>query len=263
MKKSVFYILAVVLACSLVGLAPGTDSPAKDSPAMEVFFSPHGGCQDAIVKELSTAKDSVHVQAYSFTNAAIAKALLEANKRRVKVEVVIDQGRITEGYSEATFLFNQGIPVFGDGKHAIAHNKVMVIDGKTVITGSFNFTKAAEESNAENLLIIRSPDLAAKYEKNYQDHLAHSVKYAGKEASSATPAEAAPPATSAAQAIPVSSATSAPQAAPAPDPTVYVTNSGKKYHSAGCRYLAKSAIPMKLSEAKKQYAPCSVCSPPQ
>jgi phosphatidylserine/phosphatidylglycerophosphate/cardiolipin synthase-like enzyme len=73
------------------------------------------------------------------------------------------------------------IPVFADGKHAIAHNKVMVIDGQTVITGSFNFTRAAEESNAKNLLVIRSPDLAAKYEKNYQEHLAHSEKYERKE----------------------------------------------------------------------------------
>jgi phosphatidylserine/phosphatidylglycerophosphate/cardiolipin synthase-like enzyme len=60
---------------------------------------------------------------------------------------------------------------------AIAHNKVMVIDSRIVITGSFNFTKAAEESNAENLLIIEDVDLAAKYAKNWQEHLDHSVLY--------------------------------------------------------------------------------------
>ncbi len=56
----------------------------------------------------------------------------------------------------------------------------MVIDGRIVITGSFNFTKAAEESNAENLLVIQDADLAAKYAKNWQEHLEHSVPYERK-----------------------------------------------------------------------------------
>jgi phosphatidylserine/phosphatidylglycerophosphate/cardiolipin synthase-like enzyme len=64
--------------------------------------------------------------------------------------------------------------------HAIVHNKVMVIDGETVITGSFNFTKAAEESNAENLLIIRDRKLASLYMKNWQEHVKHSEVYAGR-----------------------------------------------------------------------------------
>ena len=56
----------------------------------------------------------------------------------------------------------------------------MVIDGRTVITGSFNFTKAAEEKNAEDLLVIDDPELAAKYTVNWKAHLGHSVPYAGK-----------------------------------------------------------------------------------
>jgi phosphatidylserine/phosphatidylglycerophosphate/cardiolipin synthase-like enzyme len=65
-------------------------------------------------------------------------------------------------------------------QHAIAHNKVMIIDGETVITGSFNFTKAAEESNAENLLVIRDKKLAERYIKNWQEHERHSEVYIGK-----------------------------------------------------------------------------------
>src|ERR1039458_7346670 len=84
-----------------------------------------------------------------------AKALVEAHRRGVKVEVVLDRSQRTEKYSSATFVRNEGIPCFIDAQHAIAHNKVMVIDGLTVITGSFNFTKAAEANNAENLLVIQ------------------------------------------------------------------------------------------------------------
>lgn len=83
----------------------------------------------------------------------------------------------TQKYSSATFLNNVGIPVKIDAAHAIAHNKVMVVDGETVITGSFNFTKAAEEKNAENLLVIRDRKLAELYPRNWQEHERHSDAY--------------------------------------------------------------------------------------
>jgi phosphatidylserine/phosphatidylglycerophosphate/cardiolipin synthase-like enzyme len=86
----------------------------------------------------------------------------------------------TEKYSSADFLANQGVPTMIDAQHAISHNKVMIIDGETVLTGSFNFTKAAQEKNAENLLIIRDPALAAQYTQNWQAHAQHSQPYVGR-----------------------------------------------------------------------------------
>jgi len=154
---------------------------AQSLPPIEVHFSPNGGCTEAVVKELAAAKATVLVQAYSFTSARIAKALVDAHKRGVKVEVILDKSQKGEKYTSADFVHNAGIPIKIDAKHAIAHNKVMVIDGQTVITGSFNFTKAAEDANAENLLVIRSPDLAAKYTANWNAHAEHSNPYAGKE----------------------------------------------------------------------------------
>jgi phosphatidylserine/phosphatidylglycerophosphate/cardiolipin synthase-like enzyme len=91
---------------------------------------------------------------------------VNAHKRRVKVEVIWDKSQKTKKYPSATFLLNAGIPVKIDAQYAIAHNKVIIIDGETVITGSFNFTKAAEENNAENLLIIYDRELAGRYTKN-------------------------------------------------------------------------------------------------
>jgi len=106
--------------------------------------------------------------------------LLNAHKRGVKVEVILDKSQRTDKYSSISFFFNSGIPVKIDTQHAIAHNKVMVIDGETVITGSFNFTKAAEENNAENLLIIHDKKLAERYIKNWEEHAQHSEVYATK-----------------------------------------------------------------------------------
>ena len=72
---------------------------AKSLPPIEVFFSPKGGCTEAVVKEINAAKTTILVQAYSFTSTPIAKALVDAHKRGVKVEVILDKSQRTEKYS--------------------------------------------------------------------------------------------------------------------------------------------------------------------
>jgi phosphatidylserine/phosphatidylglycerophosphate/cardiolipin synthase-like enzyme len=89
----------------------------------------------------------IFVQAYSFTSSPIAKALVDAQKRGVKVQVILDKSQKTERYTSATFLDNAGVPTLIDAKHAIAHNKVMIVDNQTIITDSFNFTKATACDN--------------------------------------------------------------------------------------------------------------------
>jgi phosphatidylserine/phosphatidylglycerophosphate/cardiolipin synthase-like enzyme len=99
---------------------------------------------------------------------------------KLHIEVILDKSQWTEKYSGATYLANHKIPVLIDDKHAIAHNKVMIIDGNTVITGSFNFTKAAEEKNAENVIVLKdNPALAQRYAQNWRTHAKHSVAYTG------------------------------------------------------------------------------------
>ncbi len=179
--KRLASIFTVTLTFWIVLYSPPAFS--KESACnWQVYFSPKGGCTEVIVKELGQAKTSILVQAYSFTSARIAKALLDARKRQVKVEVLLDKSQTGKkgGYSPATFLLNQGISVKIDSVHAIAHNKVMVIDGEIVVTGSFNFTKAAEEKNAENLLVIRDRKMASLYTRNWEEHERHSETYAGK-----------------------------------------------------------------------------------
>lgn len=175
-------LLVIPLCLALLTLQPVYGKPPKPVPVtrIEVYFSPRGGCTDAIVKELGNAKKTVLVQAYSFTSAPIAKALVAAHKRGVDVRVILDKGQRTRKYSSADFLAHAGITTLIDARHAIAHNKVMVIDGRVVITGSFNFSKAAEERNAENLLVIRDRPLAAKYTANWRAHAEHSEAYKGR-----------------------------------------------------------------------------------
>jgi len=174
MKPLFFRFLLPLLLLSI----PLEAAPSVSNPVVSAYFSPNGGCTDAIVGALYAAKSTVLVQAYSFTSAPIAKALVEAHKRHVDVQVILDKSQKSERYSSATFLANEGIPTYIDAAHKIAHNKVMVIDGQTVITGSFNFTKAADSGNAENLLVINNaPELAARYAQNWKEHLGHSEAY--------------------------------------------------------------------------------------
>lgn len=143
-------------------------SKSNSCPTIQVCFTPGQNCTKEIIDVIDAAKQSIFVQAYSFTSAPIAAHLVAAKKRGVKVNVILDKSQKTQRYSASRFLVNQHIPCWIDYKPAIAHNKIMIIDEKEVITGSFNFTKAAQNKNAENLVIIHDAQLANIYLKNWQ-----------------------------------------------------------------------------------------------
>ena len=164
--------LAAMILCAVQN--PAADS--KNCPKIQVFFSPDGGCTEAVVKALEKAKKTVFVQAYSFTSAPIAKALVDAQRRGVQVKVILDKSQETQKYSSATFLVHEGVSTLIDFKHPIAHNKIMIIDQNRVVTGSFNFTREAEK-NGENLLLIDDAELAATYTSNWKNHQRHAEKY--------------------------------------------------------------------------------------
>lgn len=153
---------------------------------MELRFSPDGGCTSAIIQEIQKAKHKILLLSYSFTSDPIAMALIVAEQRGVEVEAVIDSGRTGEGSGDAFRIQAAGAEVYSDNAHAIQHQKVIVIDPgeetASVILGSFNFTAAAEFSNAENMLIVRSRELAAAFDRNYQEHKSHSTPLVRKAA---------------------------------------------------------------------------------
>jgi len=155
----------------------GVNAPALQD-GIAVFFSPGGHCTEAIVSRIGEAKKSIRVLAYRLTSPEIDGALLAAHKRGVAVSIVLDGAQQTMHYSDATFFSNAGMSVLIDGMHAIAHNKVIVIDDADVLTGSFNFTVAAEKSNAENLLVIHGkPVLAKAYLEDFERHAGHAKPY--------------------------------------------------------------------------------------
>jgi phosphatidylserine/phosphatidylglycerophosphate/cardiolipin synthase-like enzyme len=169
-RYSCFVLLAVIPVASSAIAAPAA--------SIEVAFSPHRGATAAVVKLIGEAKQSIRVAAYTFTSKDIAKALMDAHKRGVDVQAVLDKSNATAKYTSASFLANVGVPTRIDYKYAIMHNKFIIVDDMTVETGSFNYSKSAEEKNAENVLILRNePDVAKQYLARWQELWDESEEY--------------------------------------------------------------------------------------
>jgi phosphatidylserine/phosphatidylglycerophosphate/cardiolipin synthase-like enzyme len=179
-------VVLLVLAAAIVCVRAAHADPPAAVPPIEVRFSPNGGCMDAILREIAAAKREVLVEAYWFTSARMADALVQAHKRGIEVRVILDASRTQLDDVQADVLANAHVPLQIDDKHVTAHNKLVIVDGGVVITGSFNFTEQSETENAENLLIIRDKAIAEKYTANWKSHAAHSPVY-GNPATEKTP----------------------------------------------------------------------------
>jgi phosphatidylserine/phosphatidylglycerophosphate/cardiolipin synthase-like enzyme len=149
--------------------------------AAAACFTPDEDCTGLIVNAINGARSEILVQAFSFTSRPIARALINSRKRGVGVEIVLDSSFNELGkYAAVNDAADAGIPTFIDSFHKIAHNKIMIIDAQTVITGSFNFTRAAQYDNAENVIILKSTELAGIYRRHFLAHRKHSKPYAGR-----------------------------------------------------------------------------------
>jgi phospholipase D len=132
-------------------------------------FTPPAGCGTVIANLISKAQDSIYVQAYGFTSGEIAKALMNAHERGVKVRVLLDKSNIGSKHSKMRDVRKAGIEVSIDKVSGIAHNKVIIIDKQKVITGSFNFTGGADIRNTENVIIVNDREVAKRYLENWYD----------------------------------------------------------------------------------------------
>ena len=155
---------------TLSGIVTSAGVTAAASP-IRVAFSPGAGgltAQALVIAELAKAKKQVLIAAYEFTSPPIAKAVVDAKHRGVNVQAVLDKTQARSGgYSSAKFLADEGVYVKIDYVPAIMHDKFILIDGKTVETGSFNYTRSAAERNAENAIAIDDPELVEQYGREF------------------------------------------------------------------------------------------------
>lgn len=163
--KRRFVAIVLVLGATVAVAA----QPVPQGAGYDVGFSPAGSALDVVLKGIDSARVSIHVAAYALTSKPIASALVAAQNRGVKVGVVADKAQNDRQYSAASYLANHNVPVRLNDRYQAHHDKFMVIDGRHVQTGSFNYTSAAASKNAENALILWNvPPLAAQYDADWQ-----------------------------------------------------------------------------------------------
>lgn len=178
MKKLLLLLIVLVVSLSCEDTSKHTKTiQVRECPTVTVRFSPKGGVTKSIVDGIGTAERNVYVQAFSFTSVPIAEALVEAKRHEKIVQIVLDKENLHNKNSALQYLHSNGIPIYIDDRHAIAHNKVIVVDNAVVFTGSFNFSKNAEENNAENSITIHDVKVAELYVENWSLHKEHSYLY--------------------------------------------------------------------------------------
>jgi len=169
-RVAVFLCLGVL---ATVSWWQSVSAQAEPAEILGIYFTPPIGGASGITKHIDASKRSIKVMAYGFTSLNLAEALVRAKKRGVDVALIQDEKSSQNNREALQKLLDAGIEVRSDGKHAIQHNKVIVIDQDVVVTGSYNFTNSADKRNAENFMILKSAYAARRYAENWSAHWAH------------------------------------------------------------------------------------------
>jgi phospholipase D len=178
-KPAIFFALLVGWGCgyeAAVYRYPEEAARSSFQAVIQVRFSPGGQCIQFVEAAIEKAQKSILVQAYSFTSIPIANALIAAHKRGITVSILVDKSQRTSKGTQVHRVAAEGIAVAIDKVPGIAHNKVMIIDDEYVLTGSFNWSKSAETSNAENLLLIEGTKINDIYKDNWHKRAGQSER---------------------------------------------------------------------------------------
>ena len=171
---------ALAYSAGLQQAAPSDNTTAQKAAAsvptrtqvpddlVQYCFSPGGNCNQVLTSWIGKANGSIHVLIYSFTLTDVSQALIAAQKRGVDVKVVMERENVNESYSQFYVLRNAGVPIRWDTNSALMHDKFAVIDGHVILTGSFNWTVSASNSNNENLVVIDSASWGDAFESSFQ-----------------------------------------------------------------------------------------------
>ncbi|HHH1742736.1 TPA: phospholipase D family protein [Yersinia enterocolitica] len=176
MKSLILYLSAILWLSYSTTVYADTESQACEF-SYEVGFSPKGNALDLILTEIESAENSISLAAYSFTSQPIADAIISAYNKGIDISVIVNKGSINGRGAKAHHLYNNNAPIKTNDKYSIMHNKFIIIDNKTFKTGSFNYSAAAVNRNAENIFIIRCvADITNKYQQEFDRLWAESIE---------------------------------------------------------------------------------------
>ena len=187
-RRAIARFALAALAALAFPAAAATATPPREfngTGTVELAFTPGDPIDAKLVAEIAAAEREILVLAFAFTQPKLSRALAAARDRGVTVELVADREQALEvAQSAVPALARNGVAVWLDANFGNAHNKVIVIDADlpraTTITGSYNFTLAAQTRNAENVVIFRgNPDVALAYRKYFRRLQSRAQRWTG------------------------------------------------------------------------------------
>ena len=186
--KSFIIVVGLLVALGVISfirhasVAGGAVAPADAT--IEAAFAPDAGAEELVVKVIGTATKTVRMSAYTFTSPAIVRALIAARKRGVHIQLVADEraNLVEDQSAKARHALNAvseaGIDVRLISAYAIHHDKMLIVDGRHVQTGSFNYTNSAATRNSENVLVVwNNPALADIYLRHWTNRWSQGRDY--------------------------------------------------------------------------------------
>ena len=171
------WIFAVISLCFAMGIAQGFESTANAASMSDflVCFSP-GNCDAKLVSFAKAAHSTLDIAIYDLTLANLAQAIVQIQNSGVKVRIVCDKSEAKTKTSLIGKLSEAGIPIKIGNVHGIMHNKFMIVDGRALETGSFNYSINATKNNAENHLYLNSSEVVAQFQQQFEKLWAEGIE---------------------------------------------------------------------------------------
>jgi phosphatidylserine/phosphatidylglycerophosphate/cardiolipin synthase-like enzyme len=161
---------AAALLRQLGERSAGQSAKAPEGQLVEAGFFPEQGGEALLLKAINASRRSIDLAAYSLASARVAKALLDAKRRGVDVRIVVDEKGVKSGIAALNLVANAGIPTRTISRSVMRDDSYMVIDGRTVQTGSFDYSGAAARAGSANVIVIwNNPDLASAYLRHWRE----------------------------------------------------------------------------------------------
>ena len=133
----------------------------------EVFFSPGSACKSAILREIGNSINTLDICVFTISDNDITKKIIDTHKRGVKVRILTDNEKLHDKGSDIEQLSESGLNVKIDNTRHHMHHKFAIIDNKTVLTGSYNWTRSAELYNHENVIVLHDEDTNRQYKNEF------------------------------------------------------------------------------------------------
>ncbi|MDE0737510.1 MAG: phospholipase D-like domain-containing protein [Pirellulaceae bacterium] len=153
----------------LEGVVKAFKEPAPlEMPDVAAYFSPGADCLDEITSLFRRARKRIDVCVFTITDNRIVEEMIQAHQRKVTMRVITDDDKSLDRGSDIDRLEDLGVPVRKDRSRHHMHHKYAVFDGRTTLTGSYNWTRSAAEYNEENIVVSEDARLSTRFTAHFE-----------------------------------------------------------------------------------------------